>query len=184
MPQIWYGCTTSDKLTLTCACRDPRRDQESWHSHTQPLEIEGIRRSGPDQSIRAGHASDRSWNVIMESAVLIIRDEEEDLIPLRTSSERLVNFFDQFLPLRYIVHRMIIVSRVGEDVEVLGLDHSIVGQHSSLRIVQEGEIVRMEIAQILELPEIAVEQSVGDLLVVDPECQSSFVDDLENGLLW
>lgn len=123
--------------------------------------------------------------MIMEATMLIIGDEEESLMPLRTSTKRFVNLFDERLTLCDIMNGMIIIRSVGQDVEVLGLDHSVIGKHSVFRILEKRKLVRMEIVQdILQLSEVSVEQSVGDLLVIDPECQPRFFYNFEDGLLW
>ncbi len=123
--------------------------------------------------------------MIMEATMLIIGDEEESLIPLRTSTKRFVDFFDERLTLCDIMNGMIIIGSVGQDVEVLGLDHSVIGKHSVSRILEKRKLVRMEIVQdILQLSQVSVEQSVGNLLVIDPECQLRFFYNFEDGLLW
>lgn len=109
----------------TSAFLYPWRNHDSRNSDSEPIKLEQ-KRLRTDDSVGTRYPSDRRRNVVEESAVLVIGDDEQSLVPLRRRSERLVNLLDEHLSLVHIVRRMIVVRRFQRQVYVSLLHHHVV----------------------------------------------------------
>lgn len=84
------------KIVFTGSRFYPRRYQNGGNPDTETVKVE-IVWLGTGNVVGTGNAGDRSWNVIVETAVLVVYNEEQDLIPLRACSESFVDLFYEFL---------------------------------------------------------------------------------------
>ena len=115
--------------------------------------------------------------------MLVVNDQQQHLVPLRTRSQGLVNLLDEPLPLGHIVDGVVVVGGDVEQVEVAGLNDGVIRELAPPGVVLEREVEGAEVVDVLELAEVAVEEGVGHLLVVDPEREPGFFHGFEDGFL-
>uniref|UniRef100_J3N9D1 Uncharacterized protein n=1 Tax=Oryza brachyantha TaxID=4533 RepID=J3N9D1_ORYBR len=132
---------------------NPRRDEERGHADAEGVEAEQ-HGGGADDAVRGGDAGDRGGHVVEEAAVLIVGDDEQRLVPLRAGAERLVDLLDEALALRDVVGRVVVVAGEELEVEVALLDDDVVGELALPAVALERHVVRVVVAQVLELPHV------------------------------
>lgn len=167
---------------LTSSFLNPRRDEEAGHAHPKPfkLEVVGIR---SNNSIRLGHSDNRCRNMVIESTMLIVCDNQGGLVPLRTGPQCLIHLFDKPLAPCHIMRRMVIVCGKHLAIKVPLLNHHIVRQLSPLGVQLEFEAVLVELDKVLEPAEALVEERGRDVLVVDAKGQAVLLEAIKDGLL-
>lgn len=170
-------------LRLTCALLNPRRDDYGGDPYSQPIkrEVKGL---GPHDPVRARDSSDRRRHVVVKPTMFVVGDHEEGLVPLRARSQSLVHLLYEHLPLIHIVRGMVVVGRRPLEVEVPLLHHNVAGELACLCVFLERQAVLVELAHVLEFPQVPVEQRCGEVLVVYSEGYSGSVEVLEDGPLW
>lgn len=62
--------------------------------------------------------------MVVKPSVLIVGDDKQALVPLRTGSQRFVHFLDKLLPVGNIMRRVVVIRRVIQQIEVPRLDHA------------------------------------------------------------
>lgn len=87
-----------------------------------------VKRVRPDDAVGARHVRDRRGHVIIEPAVLIIRNQQGHLFPLGARPQRLVHLLHEPLSERHVVRRVIIVRRKDIHIEVTLLHHHVIRQ--------------------------------------------------------
>lgn len=107
---------------LTSPLLNPRRDHYCRHTDSKPIELEKVRGRA---SVPIGVRNITKWSLdmIIEASVLIVGDDQQSLIPLRASSQCLVDLLDQLLPVGDIMGWVIVISRQTHNVKVSWLDH-------------------------------------------------------------
>lgn len=121
--------------------------------------------------------------MVVEAAVLVVGDDEQRLVPLWAGPQRLVDLLDEHLALVHVVRRVVVVGRGDLRVHVPLLHHHVVGQLPTSGVGLEVEGVGVELGEVLELPQILVEERCRDVLVVDAEGETFCVKVLEYGSL-
>ena len=139
---------------LTRARLDPWRDEYGRDADAEAVEGEADGRRA-DNAVGAGHAGDGGGDVVEESAVLVVGDDEEGLAPLRARPERLVDLLDEALAVGDVVRGVVVVAREERlEVQVALLDDDVVGELALLAVPLEGQVVGVELVQVLELPHV------------------------------
>lgn len=117
------------------------------------MEVEVVGRR-PNDAIWARDALHRCRDMIIEAAVLVINNHEQDFVPLWTRSQRFVHLFHELLPLSNVVGRVIVVAGQMRQLEVPLLNHRVVRQLPLLRMSLEMQVELMEMFQVLRFSEV------------------------------
>lgn len=141
----------ADKRIHTSALLYPRRDHDGRNSNSEPIKTEQKRLRSND-SVGARNTGDRRRNVVEESTVLIVGDDEQSFVPLRRRSKRLVDLLNEHLSLVHIVRRMIVVRRLQRQVYIPLLHHHIVRQFPLLCVPLEVQIVLVKFVHVFQFP--------------------------------
>ena len=80
----------------TCSGFNPRRDKDGRNSKSKAIKIEIVWRRA-ESAVRIGNSSRGGRDVIEETAMLVVSDQEEDFVPLWTGSQSFIDLFDEFL---------------------------------------------------------------------------------------
>lgn len=169
--------------SLTILRRDralphPGADQECRHPWTDAAEI-------PDRIIAVHSVRVRSqgWRCLAEeTTVLVERDQERRLVPLRTVPERVIDLREEFVGfVRRMVLRMHVIPRCTEEFEVSRFQVTVRGEIPVLRILQE---FIPDLDPIEMIPRVLEEESRGRGLEIRPPIQTRIlVQDLEQTLV-
>lgn len=81
------------------------------------------------------------------------------------------------------MRRVIVIRRMLQQIKVPRLYNTQAWQLPSPRVILECR-EEMELGNVLQPPQIPVEQSSGYVLEVDTKVQSIFLERVEDGLLW
>lgn len=169
-------------IALTSSFLDPRRHHDRGHPNPEAVELEEIWR-GAGVPIRIRHIDIWSLDMVIESTVLIIGDDQECLIPLGASSECLIDLLNKLLPIGHIMRWVIIISRHTLEIEVPRLDDGQARQLPISSIFLERQIILMKLEDILQFPQVPIEQRVGYVLVINPKVYAILVERIKDGLL-
>lgn len=88
--------------------------------------------------------------------MLIISDNKEDLIPLRTGPESLIDLFNELLAFRDIMGRVVIVSRQDLEIKIALFYNHIVWQLAFFAMALKIKIKLVEVAYVFQLPQVSV----------------------------
>jgi hypothetical protein len=161
---------------------DPGGDEDGRDADAEAVEGEVVGRRA-DDAVGAGDAADGGGDVVEEAAVLVVGEHHERLVPLRAGAERLVDLLDEHLAPVDVVGGVVVVGGAELGVEVVLLDDGVVWEGAAAGVVGEGGVERVEVQQVLEPAEVAVEEHRRHVLEVDAERQARVVDVVEDGLL-
>ena len=114
-----------NRLIITCSTLDPWRDEDGRNSDPEPVKPEVIW-LWTNNIIWAGDTGDGGGHVIVKATMFIIYNYEQDVVPLGTRSQCLINVLDKFLALGNIMGGVIIVRRQELGVEIALFDYDIV----------------------------------------------------------
>lgn len=122
--------------------------------------------------------------MIVEPTMLVVRDQQGHLFPLRARSQGLVHLLHELLPSRHVMRRVVVVRREQAHVEVTLLDHNVVGKLAQPCVALEFQRVVVELEHVLQLPQALEEQGRRDILVIYPKGEPTLLQGVEDGLLW
>jgi len=108
-----------------------------WNTGAEQIEIEGRVDVAIHLAVRGRNPRLRWKCVVINAAVLIPKDHEQDLLPQRRISHGLVYVCNQHVPEANVVIRVLIVGLLESKVEIAGLDEAVVGQASVSRVFRK-----------------------------------------------
>lgn len=138
----------STTLRPTCAALDPWRNHNGRDPNAEAVEPEVVW-LGTNKPIGAWDPGDRSGHMVVEATMLIVGDYEEHLVPLRASSQRLVDLLYEFLAFGHIVRWVVVVAGQELCVEISLFDHHVVWELTLLAVPLEMQIELMEFPYVL-----------------------------------
>lgn len=136
---------------LTGALFNPRWYSNRRNPNSQPVKCE-VKRFWPHNPIRAWYPTNRSRHMIVEPAMLIVRDQEQGFVPLRARPQRFVHLLHQHLSMVHVMRRVIIISWEQLSVRVPLLHHNITRQLPCICMFLKRQVVRVKFRPVLELP--------------------------------
>src|SRR6202022_665835 len=110
--------------------RDVGRHDYGRRAHPELVEREAMGAVAGVSRAIAGRDRGRRRNMVVESAVLVVDDHQQALLPVAGGSDGFVDILDQPLATRYVVERVLgvatlEVAAVEEDVPVVRLDEDV-----------------------------------------------------------
>src|SRR5690606_15912427 len=114
------GCKTRmikvgrGRLMHNCLAVDPWRNHDRWDTHSQTRKVETV---GRTLVIGWRNAVLRWRNVVVDSSMLIIGDDEKRRIPKRRVADGVVDVSNQIFAVGHIVWRMFVGGVVSKEVK-------------------------------------------------------------------
>ena len=162
---------------------DVRRDEDGGDAHAVAVEVEAVGRE------RVGRDGDGRRHVVVASAVLVVGDDEQNLLPQRRAAQRVVNVRYQLVAESNVVRRVLVIGQSPEYGvwEVARLDEGVRRQQTACGIALERVplkrvVVKVEVVCVE--PETRERQRLREVVEVNspPPVEATRLESVEDGV--